>query len=96
MKHTLLTVTLILATAASAWAQDKPPVTLTPPQAPPSAEQELQAIQQLCGLADYASRPFMVVNTASLCGYTPQYAGLQDLWTEFHDRVHDRHRRSLQ
>ena len=28
----------------------------------------------------------MVVNTASLCGYTPQYAGLQELWTEFHDR----------
>jgi glutathione peroxidase len=37
-------------------------------------------------LADYAGHPFMVVNTASLCGYTPQYRGLQDLWTEFHDR----------
>ncbi len=34
-------------------------------------------------LADYAGRPIMVVNTASLCGYTPQYAGLQELWTEF-------------
>jgi glutathione peroxidase len=28
----------------------------------------------------------LVVNTASLCGFTPQYAGLQQLWTEFHDR----------
>ncbi|MFY9951678.1 glutathione peroxidase [Bradyrhizobium sp.] len=37
-------------------------------------------------LAEYAGRPVMVVNTASLCGYTPQYAGLQELWTEFHDR----------
>ena len=37
-------------------------------------------------LGDYASRPVLVVNTASLCGYTPQYAGLQELWTEFHDR----------
>jgi glutathione peroxidase len=37
-------------------------------------------------LADYAGHPLMVVNTASLCGYTPQYAGLQELWTEFHDR----------
>jgi glutathione peroxidase len=37
-------------------------------------------------LADYAGRPLIVVNTASLCGYTPQYAGLQELWTEFHDR----------
>src|SRR5947199_326379 len=25
-------------------------------------------------LADYAGHPILVVNTASLCGYTPQYA----------------------
>jgi glutathione peroxidase len=37
-------------------------------------------------LAEFAGRPFIVVNTASLCGYTPQYAGLQALWAEFHDR----------
>ena len=37
-------------------------------------------------LADYAGRPLLVVNTASLCGFTPQYAGLQELWTLFHDR----------
>jgi glutathione peroxidase len=37
-------------------------------------------------LADYAGRPLLVVNTASLCGYTPQYAGLQELWTQFHGR----------
>ena len=28
-------------------------------------------------LADYAGRPLLVVNTASLCGFTPQYAGLR-------------------
>jgi glutathione peroxidase len=37
-------------------------------------------------LADYAGQPLVIVNTASLCGFTPQYAGLQQLWTEFHDR----------
>lgn len=37
-------------------------------------------------LADYAGRPLLVVNTASQCGYTPQYAGLQELWTEFGGR----------
>jgi glutathione peroxidase len=37
-------------------------------------------------LADYAGRPLLVVNTASLCGFTPQYAGLQELWTEFRGR----------
>jgi glutathione peroxidase len=28
----------------------------------------------------------LVVNTASLCGYTPQYAGLQALWSRHHDK----------
>jgi glutathione peroxidase len=37
-------------------------------------------------LGDYSGRPLLVVNTASLCGYTPQYAGLQQLWTEFRER----------
>lgn len=37
-------------------------------------------------LATYAGRPILVVNTASLCGYTPQYAGLQSLWTRYRDR----------
>jgi glutathione peroxidase len=37
-------------------------------------------------LADYAGKPILVVNTASLCGYTPQYTGLQQLWARYHDR----------
>jgi len=37
-------------------------------------------------LAEFTGRPLLVVNTASLCGYTPQYAGLQQLWTEFGER----------
>jgi glutathione peroxidase len=37
-------------------------------------------------LADYAGKPILIVNTASLCGYTPQYAGLQELWTRFRER----------
>jgi glutathione peroxidase len=37
-------------------------------------------------LAEYTGHPLLVVNTASQCGYTPQYAGLQQLWTEFHGR----------
>ncbi len=34
-------------------------------------------------LGDYAGKPILVVNTASLCGFTPQYAGLQMLWDRF-------------
>jgi glutathione peroxidase len=37
-------------------------------------------------LASYAGRPIMIVNTASQCGYTPQYAGLQTLWTRYRER----------
>ncbi len=34
-------------------------------------------------LAAYAGRPMLIVNTASLCGFTPHYAGLQNLWEEY-------------
>jgi glutathione peroxidase len=37
-------------------------------------------------LGDYAGKPILIVNTASLCGYTPQYTGLQQLWARYHDR----------
>jgi glutathione peroxidase len=37
-------------------------------------------------LADYRGKPVLVVNTASRCGFTPQYAGLQQLWTRFGSR----------
>src|SRR5882724_1209943 len=37
-------------------------------------------------LADHAGKPILVVNTASLCGYTPQYSGLQQLWTRYRAR----------
>src|SRR5271167_2198728 len=37
-------------------------------------------------LAEYAGKPILVVNTASQCGFTPQYTGLQELWTRYRDR----------
>ena len=37
-------------------------------------------------LADYTGKPILIVNTASLCGYTPQYTGLQQLWSRFRER----------
>jgi glutathione peroxidase len=37
-------------------------------------------------LAEFTGRPMLIVNTASLCGFTPQYAGLQELWSEFGGR----------
>lgn len=37
-------------------------------------------------LAEFKGRVSLVVNVASACGYTPQYAGLQKLHEEFQDR----------
>jgi glutathione peroxidase len=37
-------------------------------------------------LANYAGKPILIVNTASQCGYTPQFAGLQELWTRYGSR----------
>ena len=37
-------------------------------------------------LEDFAGKPVLVVNTASECGYTPQYRGLQALWKRYRER----------
>lgn len=37
-------------------------------------------------LSDYKGRVILVVNTASFCGFTVQYADLQDLYNEYKDR----------
>ncbi len=34
-------------------------------------------------LSRFKGKPVLVVNVASRCGLTPQYAGLQNLWEEF-------------
>ena len=37
-------------------------------------------------LRDYAGKVALVVNVASQCGLTPQYGGLEELYTSFKDR----------
>ncbi len=37
-------------------------------------------------LSEYTGRPVLIVNTASKCGFTPQYEGLEELYQQFGDR----------
>jgi glutathione peroxidase len=37
-------------------------------------------------LAEWRGRPVLVVNTASFCGYTPQYRDLEAVWNRYRDK----------
>lgn len=36
-------------------------------------------------LSEYNDKVVLLVNTASMCGFTPQYTGLQKLWEDYRD-----------
>ena len=37
-------------------------------------------------LSAWEGRPLLIANTASRCGFTPHYAGLQRVWAEYRNR----------
>jgi glutathione peroxidase len=49
---------------------------------------EIQSLEgEIINLADFKGKNILIVNTASECGYTPQYADLQELHENFGDQV---------
>ena len=41
---------------------------------------------ELLSLSDYKGKVIMVVNTATGCGFTPQYAPIEQMYEKYHDK----------
>ena len=86
-----ITTFLLLASVACGGGQ-RPSAEIE--AAPPAAVPDIQAsgvidhvVESLGGgtvdLASFRGKPMLIVNTASKCGYTPQYDGLQKLYERY-------------
>ena len=93
--HTLLAACLALAGAAAQAADAKPPADASaqppvaaPPACPALLRHEFPRLQDDApqNLCQYAGKVLLVVNTASYCGFTSQYEGLEQLYARYKDR----------
>lgn len=41
---------------------------------------------EIISMAAYRGKLLLIVNVASKCGFTPQYAGLEELYRQYHER----------
>jgi len=77
MLKEILAVTMVVLFASSAQADGKKKL----------HDFTVQSIDHTdMDMGQYKGKAVLIVNTASYCGYTPQYKGLQKLWREYREK----------
>lgn len=88
----ILAVVVVLAAVAIAGVAYKYGMILnpSPAAAPPEKSVHEFTMKNIDGvdtkLSDFKGKVAMIVNTASKCGYTPQYEGLQAMYDKYKDK----------
>jgi glutathione peroxidase len=87
MKPIVAITAPVVFAAAGLLCAAVPPVLAGEPATPAVIDHTVTTLEgDSLDLASFRGKPMLIVNTASKCGYTPQYAGLQRLHERYGER----------